>query len=580
MRNDHIPFVMLQTEVSDENKKNKQNKQSKRDKRCDELVEMVNRGIDIYQYSAVTDEAARLVSQRLKIKEALKNDLELSEIKELVATLKSIEPRISELTWRYENSRRLADPELIAELIELAFDDQKDDIKRMLHQYQTCSFYVLHTADNLIDVAEEMLPLLESCVLALLKKLNKKSALLDQVLLLKKALEEERARIAAGMALRIEAAFYYHDLAQDDALVYVYNRLIEAGPLKDDVPFRTPERSLDTPIFSRFCMYIQDHGSAETKTRLHAVMTVNPADHSEVFKTGVRQFEKKRYKIPSQLNEYVPQKKPSFGWGSRMRYEFFQKHSGTVVLLESYGRWEERHHPYSNVSHLYRIREEIRRHREEVKNAQGFIRGIRGLFLGKSKRFLVEWQSVLVEEEHRSWVRHYDALKKQTEDYLRYPNESVNTKDDILSHLSLFMAELEKFGPPFTQVFLEPLRKLKGQLNKKISETKSLIETLDSQIQLSEALLEDDPISSDVKGDTLSLSSSDIDAMQMEAELLDESDDLGETDEISGSSDKVSSMSEAKKARVSAWAQGLFPEPKLGSSQESNQSSSLLVNKH
>ena len=60
-----------------------------------------------------------------------------------------------------------------------------------------------------------------------LRELNKKSAILDQVLLLKKAIEEERARIAAGMALRIEAAFYYRELAQDDALVYVYHSMFK-----------------------------------------------------------------------------------------------------------------------------------------------------------------------------------------------------------------------------------------------------------------------------------------------------------------------------------------------------------------
>ena len=133
--------MMLETEASDDNKKNKK---IKRSKRCDDLIEVINTGIDVYQYSNVSDETFTLISQRIDIKEILKKDPSFTELKEQLVILKNIDPRIAELEWRYENSEILAEQKVVDELIETAFDDHKDDIKKMLCQYQKGSFYVLH----------------------------------------------------------------------------------------------------------------------------------------------------------------------------------------------------------------------------------------------------------------------------------------------------------------------------------------------------------------------------------------------------------------------------------------------------
>lgn len=567
MKNNKKPLSLLNTE-------------ERLNKKTASLVQLINTGIEVYHDYYINPELHEINRERKRIKGLLKNNLSVSDIKELTAKLKKIEPKRLDLEWHYMNADALADSDIISVLLSNTFPKSKESIEMMLRQYQKASFYVLHTASALIEVVEELLPLLENCVELLLKKISKKSLLSDQLIVLKKCIQEERASIAAAMALRIESSFYYRDITQDDAVVYVYHRLIETGSLIDDAPLRAPQRSLDASLLSKFYHYIQEHGSVETKARLNKVIATDvdttEMDHSQVIKIELRSLEKKTYKIPAQLKSYIPAKKPSFWQGAKLRYDFFKKHSGTLMMLESYGRWEEQRHPYSNVSLLFSIREEIRRHRQEVDSIRQSIKGIKGLFLGKTKRFLSEWQSILAKEERRSWVRHYDALKRQVEDYLQHPSDSVNTREALLEHVSVFMIEIEKFGPFFTKTFMPFLDQLKIQLNEEASDDARLIKILDDEIQFSEALLLEDefPVKA-ASYDSVSLSSRLVEDMERQMAELDEVDELEACSSDQSSSDVSSSgISASKRSRIASWGNRLFLEPEVNEDDELDESSS------
>ena len=589
MKDNYKPFVMLDVnKVSGSGKRHKKNKYNKKSKaitKCDTLIEFINDGITAYHDSIISDELAQLIQERRAMKALLKNDIDFAELKKLTKRLKKIEPRCMELQWRYDNAQQLVDQGLIKKLVASSLADKRDGIQKILRQYQESAFYVLHSASMLLNLAEEFLPVFESCVLELLEEVNHKSPIFDQILQLKSCIEQEQKKIAAAMLLRIEATFYYHDLTQDDALVYVYHRLFESGALDHKAPLRAPECSLGVSLFSRFYAYIQNHGSSDTKAKLNTIITVNPVQDSEAFDTELHSFSgNKNYKIPCELSDYIPSKKPRFGWGSRLRYEFFQKHSGTVVLLESYGRWEERKHPYSNTLLLYRMREEIRRHREEVHAACGSIRGIKSLFLGKTKCFLSDWQEVLLEEENRTWARHYNVLMRQVDDYLQYPDESINTKDNLLSQLSLFITEIEKFCPPVMQDFLDPLKQLKMQLNDRALKTKLLIDALHNQKESAELLLEDAVVAI-AQESRVPFSSKAIDLIEKEVAMLDRFDDTDEVDAAAEEVDEKSKLADmnwhhqelttirdTKKMVMPFCQQRLFVDPKLSGTSDSNQS--------
>lgn len=565
MKNNKKPLDLLSTEEN-------------LSKKTASLLQLINTGIEVYHDYYINPELHKISQERKRIKELLKNNLSVGEIKELTAQLKKMEPKRIDLEWHYMNANALTDNDIIGVLLENTFFESKKSIKLLLQQYQQSSFYVLHTAPALVEVAEDLLPLLENCVNILLKKISKKAPLSNQLIALKNCIQKERASIAAAMALRIESAFYYHDITQDDAVVYVYHQLIETGSLVDDVPLRAPQRSLNVALFSKFYDYIQEYGSVETKARLHKVMAadVTEASHSQLIKTQLKIFDKRTYKIPAQLTSYVPTKKPSFWQGAKLRYEFFKKHSGTLVMLESYGRWEDQRHPYSNVLLLFDIREEIRRHRQELDSLRQSMTGIKGIFLGKTKRFLSEWHGMLAKEERRSWVRHYDALKKQVEDYLQHPAQSVNTREALLEHVSVFMIEIEKFGPFFTKTFVPFLAHLKIELNQEASEDERLIKTLDDQIQASEALLlEDDLVVKPASYDSVSLSSNLIETMEKQLAELGEVDEIDARESDQNSGDLSSSgMSASKRSRITSWGNRLFVEPQVDGDDELDEASS------
>lgn len=553
MKNNKKPLDLLNTE-------------ERLSKKTASLFELINTGVELYHDYYINPEFHEISRERKRIKGLLRNNLNVSEIKELTARLKKMEPKRIDLEWHYMNADALADSDVIGVLLSNTFPESKKSIEMMLRQYQQASFYVLHTASALVEVAEELLHLLESCADLLLKKISKKSRLSDQLIMLKKCIQEELISIAAAMALRIESAFYYRDITQDDAVVYVYHRLIETGSLVDSAPLRAPQRSLDVALFSKFYTYIQEHGSEEVKVRLNKVITIDSdiaeVNHFQVIKTELRGMDKKAYKIPGQLKSYIPIKKPTFWKGAKLRYDFFKKHSGTLVMLESYGRWEEQRHPYSNVSFLFSIREEIRRHRQELNLMQKSVKGIRGLFLGKTKRFLSEWQGILAKEEQRSWIKHYNALKKQVEDYLQYPDKAVNTRQALLEHVSVFMIEIEKFGPFFTKTFVPFLNQLKVELNHEASEDAQLIKILTDQIQTSEALLLEDDLVVQPSYDSVSLSSRLIEDMERQMAELDEVDEIEVCGSDQGSSDVSSSgISASKRKRIASWGSQLFLEP-------------------
>ena len=522
------------------------------DEKTESLIAFVNRGIAIYNnYYCLNPEVQELGQQRHMIKNLLKTQLTISDIKKITSELKKIEFSRRILVWRSDNAERLDNEDIVNELLDQAFSDCTDDLKKLLIQYQQGSSYVLHTAQALIELAEELLPSLEFYVGVLLKKVSKKSSLFSQIEDLQKELRSEKARIAAAMVLRIEAAFFYQDLNQDDALVYVYHQLIKSGALKHDAPLQIPQGSLTVELLSQFYNYIQDNGSEVTKARLNGVINDDSFVLSNSLKIEDRVIDKKIIKIPFQLRTYVPVKQPWFGWGAKLRHHFFKQHAGLLMMIKSYSRWEEQHHPHSNVSLLLTMRHDIRNHQKELDTLYESMKGIKGLFLGKTKRFLAHWEDILIKEEDRSWQRHYASLTRQAEDYLRYPAESSGkTQKNLFDHLSLLIVEIKEFGPSFTQAFLPQLTHLKKQLDPESSEDEQLMMDLDHQIETSKQLLADEGIRSRSNYDDRSITFDDIAQMEQQLIACDEEDVNAQDEHIP--------ISDVRKAQITAWGQGIF----------------------
>lgn len=552
MKNDQRIFNNIGTSDFDLNKK------------TESLIALINTGIDLYNhYYCINPELKELGEEKRHLKKLLNNNLSVTDLKNITSQLKKIELTRHELEWHIDNADRLASDDVIHKLLYNTFPNISHDIKKLLVQYRQGLSYVLHTASTLTELAEELFPSLEIGVAILIKKIGRKSPLFSQIDSLQKKLQLEKSRIAAAMALRIEAAFHYQNLNQDDALVYVYHRLIQASVLNYESPLQTPHGSLTVELLSKFYAYIQDHGSHVTKARFDRMIHGDTSIPSDSIKIEDRIIGGKTYKIPFQLRDYIPIKKPTFWQGDKLRYDFFQKYSGLLVMLKMYSRWEEEHHPNSNVSLLLTMRGEIRQHQKQLDILYESTRGIRGLFLGKTKRFLSHWKDIIIQEEHQSWVRHYDSLKKQAEDYLLYPADSFIKRDVILDHVSIFMIEIEKFGPPFTQSFISSLKQLKIQLDHKPLEDEKLITVLEDQIKASENLLDSYSLPSYCIDDAVSLSSEELDRMEKKLDIDDEENVNDQDDDIGGT----------KKANIISWANGLFVPIQTQSMENTNHSS-------
>ena len=517
-------------------------------KKINSLIFCINTTIDLYNhYHYLNPDLSLLVKQRSSIKQALKGKLSMADIKKLTDDLKTVELRRSEIEWHYLNAPILADQKIIQQLIDRSFYDCQNEVRDLLTIYQEASSYILHTANRLNELALELLPLLENSVEMLLKNINKKADSFKQVLVLKTQIHQEKTRIAQAMALRIEAAFYYENLVLDDGLVYVYNRLIQSGSLNTDAPLRQPRQSLDVTSFTQFYHYIQLHGAPDVKERLNKILSQDVRSEYPVIKIETRIQNDKIYRIPFELRSYIPLKKPKFSKGAKLRYEFFQQHVGTVTLLEAYSRFEEKHHPNNNVYLLLAIRDAIREHRKIVNKTRQSIGGFRGLFMGKTKRFLQDWQGLLQEQEERSWIRHYDALKKQAADYLQYSDDLGVKREALLEKLSIFMLEIDKSGPPFSKQFLPELKRLKTTMDRSIVASKQLVNELDKQLETTKRCLDSDSLHSfkqSVSDDAVSLSSTEIDQIEEQIDHLEEYSDVD--------------LDKAKKQQVLTWASGLF----------------------
>ena len=464
------------------------------------IILFINAGIDLYQnYHYLNSELYALGEQRRRIQSVLNNKLSMADISELTLQLKNAEFKRAELEWHQYNADRLADSDIEDKLIKKVFSDHANAISNLLRHYQQAASYVLHSSAALCELADELLPTLEKCTVYLRKNVAQYSEAAKQAIVFRQQLQQEKWRIAAAMALRIEAAFYYKNLHQDDALVYVYHQLMRSGALNDQAPLHKPQGSLTVDLLAKFYNYVQDNGSDSTRARLSIVISNSSGAIAQALKIENRIINKKTYAVPLHLSRYIPLKKPLFWWGDRFRYQFFKKYSGTLLMLKMYSHWG---------SH-YNLRHEVRRHRDQLNALVADMTGVRGFFLKKTKRFLAEWQRLL-HEEQRSWASHYELLKKQVYDYLHHPEDGYQKRDVLWSHLSVFIAEINQYRPSATQ-FITSLEVLKSKLDER---------------------------------DTDSIDSYQIKALEDEVAGLDNSDD--------------ESVLDIKRKRIMSWGSGLF----------------------
>ena len=421
------------------------------------LILFINAGIDLYHnYHYLNSELSNLAEQRRRIRAVLQHKLSMSDISNLTLQLKHTEFKCAELEWHQCNADRLADSDIEEQLVKNVFPEHVNAIRHLLTHYHQAASYILHSSSALCELVDELLPTLEKCTIYLLKHVTKNSEVAKQAIIFRQQLQKERWRIAAAMALRIEAAFYYQNLQQDDALVYVYHQLMKSGALGDQAPLHKPQGSLTVDLLTQFYNYVQEHGSDSVRARLNIVITNVSSKVSPTLKIEHRVINKKTYAVPLQLSRYIPLKKPLFWWGDKFRYHFFKKYSGTLLMLTLYGHW----------GHHYNLRHEIRRHRDQLKALVADMTGVRGFFLKKTKQFLIEWQQLLHEEEQRSWASHYELLKKQVYNYLRDPEGGYQKRNVVWSHVSVFAAEIDQFRPSAIQL-KTAIESLKSKLDER-----------------------------------------------------------------------------------------------------------------